>query len=168
MVSMEDMEDVVQKVQITETDKEYQLNTMCMRQEAVEKLIQVAGKNMETIYHAAICSQDFRDIASIFTSDKECIPDIEGCYQELISDLQENSSKPYSIQFHSISGRALPAYGSPVHISFAYDLAYTYEDWWSGDMQKDVYSGNEDLTFEFVKENGRWVQSNLGCISLYY
>lgn len=167
-VSMEDMEDVVQKVQITETDKEYQLNTMRMKQEVVEKLIQVAGKNMGTIYHAAICSQDFRDITSIFTSDKGLLPDIEECYQELMSDLQENSSKPYSIQFHSISGRALPAYGSSVHISFAYDLAYTYEDWWSGDMQKNVYSGNEELTFEFVKENGRWVQSSLGCKSLYY
>lgn len=96
-VTMDDMENVTEKVQIAETGKEYRLSTMQVKEETVKGLIRAAGENMETIYHAALCGQDFQAIVPIFTGDKEILSKIEEAYHGLVSDLQENSSKPYGI-----------------------------------------------------------------------
>lgn len=167
-VSMKDMESVKQTIKITNIDQEYRLNTMHMKKEAAKGLLQAAGKNMESIYNAALCGQDFQKIASIFTSNQEMLLQIKEDYEYLVSNLQAGDTKPYSIQFYNINASVSSDDSSSLHLSFAYDLAYTYKDWWSGEIQKDVYSGNEELTFAFRKEKGTWVQGNLGCESLYY
>ena len=89
-------------------------------------------------------------------------------YSNLMSDLSGNgSSVPYKLNFHNIQGSAYTN-GTSVSISAEYHMEYSYEDWWDGSLQTDSMESNEQFTFDFVEEDGKWVQTNLGCYTLYY
>ena len=53
-----------------------------------------------------------------------------------------------------------------VFLQFKYKMEYTQENW-SGKSVRDTYEGDGEAQFDFIKEDGNWVQTNLGCRELY-
>lgn len=165
-VSKENFEDVTRNITVSSSYDEYSVSNMTMKKEVLEELIQLAGKNMQTIYTAAIEGKKFDTIADLFAKDAK--EDVKDSYSNLISNLSGNgSSVPYKLNFHNIQGSAYTN-GTSVSISAEYHMEYSYEDWWDGSLQTDSMDSTEQFTFDFVEEDGKWVQTNLGCYTLYY
>lgn len=165
-VSKENFEDVTRNITVSSSYDEYSVSNMTMKKEVLEELIQLAGKNMQTIYTSAIEGKKFDTIADLFAKDAK--EDVEDSYSNLLSNLSGNgSSVPYKLKFHNIQGSAYTN-GTSVSISAEYHMEYSYEDWWDGSLQTDSMDSNEQFTFDFVEEDGKWVQTNLGCYTLYY
>lgn len=166
-VSMEDMEDVVDTVSVDYSEAYYYCDRMLLKEEVLDTLIQKAGENMQQIYSAAIAGKNLKTIKELFTVNEESMESIKESYGYLLSGMNEGSSQIKNINFYNVKGQAyVDSLG--VEISFDYKIDYTYEDWWSGNTENDVYEGSEESIFSFVKENGNWVQTNLGCNTLYY
>lgn len=169
-VSMEDREDSVSTVKVAfeyGDNQSFYIEPTPYRADVLSQLTQTAGANMQQIYNAAMAGKNFQTLAELFTTDEAYLNDIRTSYEYLLSGLNEGSSVPTKITFSDISGTTYP-YDTAVDVSFAYEVEYTYEDWWSEERKSDRYQGTGTWRFYFVKENGTWVLANLGCDTIYY
>ena len=164
-ITMEDMEDVIETFQIDYGSSQYYKESMKVKEEVLDALAQKAGENMQKIYSAAMAGKGFKTVENLFTSSEEARKGIKESYENLLSGLNEGSSQPTKANFQNITG---DVYGSEVEMSFDYDLDYRYEDWWDEEWEVGNYKGEDQWVFQFVKEDGNWVQTNLGCEPLYY
>lgn len=165
-VSMEGMEDVSKTIQIENGDSYYQLEKMSVKQETLDELIELGRENMQKIYSAAMEGKNFSAIEELFTADQETKREIQESYESLMSDIHEGSVQIEKVSFLNLSGEASGEGGS-VSIGFDYEMQYVEEDGWSGELERDTYKGSDNWQFYFVNENGKWVQTNLGCGELY-
>lgn len=167
-VTMEGMEDVVDIFAAGyDSSIQYMLENMQVKSEVLESLLQKAADNMKQIYSAAMAGKNFNTIKSLFTEDEEILDQIRESYEYLLSELHEKNAQPTKISFRNLQGN-INGYETMVDVSFEYQVEYTYEDSWDGSLKNDVSEDNENLKFNFVKENGNWVQTNLGCSVLDY
>lgn len=167
-VTMEGMEDVVDTFAAgCDGSIQYTLEYMKMKPESIDVLLQKAGENMQQIYSAAMAGKNFNTIRNLFTEDEEILAQIRESYEYLLSDLHEGNLQPTKISFRNLQGN-INGYETMVDVDFEYQVEYTYEDSWDGSLKNDVSEDNENLKFNFVKENGNWVQINLGCSVLDY
>ena len=166
-VSMEDREDITETVQISYDNDAYYADRMKYRKEMLTELIGIAGADMRNIYQAAVEGRTLKTLEGLFTTDAENFEEITYAYEALLSDLNEGNTAPVSISFSNLAGSSRPD-ETVVALSFDYRVDYTYEDWWSGQQERDSYEGSDTWYFYFVKENGAWVLQNLGCEELYY
>lgn len=165
-VSMEGMEDVSETIQIEYGDSYYQLEKMSVKQETLDELIELGGENMQKIYSAAMEGKNFAAIEELFTADRETKREIQESYEYLLSDIHEGSVQVENVSFQNLLGKVSREGGS-VSIGFDYEMQYLEEDGWSGELERDTYKGSDNWQFYFVNENGKWVQTNLGCDELY-
>lgn len=165
-ITMEDMEDVSESFQIGYGDYQYRLENVRLKEEVRDMLIQKAGENMQQIYSAALAGKNFSAIENLFFSNEEMRKQAKEDYEYLLADLNEGGDLPTRIIFQNIEGKSDPS-DSTVYISLDYIVEYKYESW-SGDWKDSQSDGSEEWTFGFRKENGNWVQTNLGCQTLYY
>lgn len=163
-VTMEDMEDVEQTVKIEKNDDSYYTGEMHLKKEVLDALKQKAGENMQQIYVAAISGKSFPSVEKLFTAEKDTRQEIRKDYENLVSGFHDSSSQLDKVSFDNIR---VSADGSSVSILFDYTVDYTYEDWW-GDEEHGTYEGSEELSFDYSREDGSWVQAGLGCTYLYY
>lgn len=163
---MEGMEDVSETIQIEAGESYYQLEKMPLKQETLDELIELGRENMQKIYNAAVEGKNFAAIEELFTADEETKREIEESYEYLLSDIHEGSVQIENVNFLNLFGEASGEGGS-VSIGFEYEMQYLEEDWWSGELERDTYKGSDKWQFYFVNENGKWVQTNLGCDELY-
>lgn len=165
-VSKENYDEVTRTVQIRSSNDGCSVLDLAMKKEVLEDLIQLAGKNMQTIYTAAVEGKKFAAIEDLFAKDAR--EDAEYAYSNLLSNLSGNgSSIPYKLSFKNIQGSAY-SNGTSVSLSAEYHIEYSYEDWWDGSINTDSMDSSEQFTFDFIEEDGNWVQTNLGCYTLYY
>lgn len=165
-ITMEDMEDVSETIEIGYGDFQYSLEQIQLKEEVRDMLIQKAGENMQQIYNAAMAGKNFSSIENLISSDKELRQKAKEEYEELLADMNEGDTLPTRVIFQNIEGES-DSSDSIVFISFSYQMEYKYENW-SGGWTENQYDGTEDWHFGFRKENGEWVQTNLGCERLYY
>lgn len=166
-VSMEDRKDIADTIQIGYDNTQYYVENMQFKDEVLTELIQMAGEDMQQIYNAALAGKNLKTIENLFSQKEEYMESIKESYDILLSGMNEGSSVPAKISFSDITGNVYNN-GTSVEVSFAYEVEYTYEDWWSGERKKDRYQGTDEWSFYFVKEDGNWVLANLGCENLYY
>lgn len=166
-ITMEDMADVVDTFEAGYDSLYYTLESMQVKPEILDVLLQKARDNMQQIYSAAMAGKNFNTIKNLFTEDKATLEQIQESYEELLSNFHEKNSQPTKISFRHLEGNINDSQAT-VDISFEYQVEYTYEDWWDGSLKNDISEDNESLKFSFVKENGNWVQTNLGCSVLDY
>lgn len=171
VVSMQGME-TVKEVFDTNLNG-YSLEKMQISPNILKKLLEQAEKDLQRIYTAAIQGTPFNKISELFVTDGEKAAEIESSY---ISLLKELADKEYhQIEALDLTSVAGEAYASPedgicaeVDISFNYRIAYSYLDSCEDVRKKDTCDGEDELTFYYVPENGKWSLGNLGCHSLYY
>ncbi len=166
-ITMEGMDSVTDQIYATSDEEQFYLESMNIKDKTLKQLIKKAAQNMKAIYDAALSEKNFASLKNLFTTNAESLAEIEESYRYLVSDMNGDDSDPYKIAFSNISGTASPSDGT-VCLTFDYTLSYTYTDWWSGESKMEAYNGSEELTFLFTKEDGEWVQGNLGCEPLYY
>lgn len=171
VVSMQEME-TVKEVFDTNLNG-YSLDKMQISPNILQKLLGQAEKDLQSIYTAAIQGTPFNKISELFVADGEKAAEIESSYISLSKELAD-------IEYHQIEALDLTsvageAYASPedeicaeVDVSFSYRIAYSYLDSWEEVRKKDTCDGEDELTFYYVPENGKWSLGNLGCHSLYY
>lgn len=164
-VSMEDMEDIEESVQIENDSSRYYLDTMELKQKVIDELINQAGDNMQQIYKAAMEKKKFSTIKGLFTADEESLNDIKSAYEDMVEDMNDGSYHPVRISFKNINAGYS---GNSVYMEFDYVMEYTYKSARDGKTEKGKYSGSGELEFQFVKESGSWVQNNIGCHTLFF
>lgn len=165
-ITMEDMEDVSETIEIGYGDSQYSLDRIQLKEEVRDMLIQKAGENMQQIYNAAMAGKNFSSIENLIFSDKEFRQKAKEEYEELLADMNEGDTLPTRVIFQNIEGES-DSSDSIVFISFSYQVEYKYENW-SGGWTESQYDGIDSWYFGFRKENGEWVQTSLGCETLYY
>ena len=165
-VSMEGMEDFTETIWIEPGDSQYCLEHMSPEKETLDELIEQSRTNMQQIYSAALEGKNFAAIEELFVAEEETKRGIQESYDKLLSQIHEGSIQIENVSFHDILGEISPE-SSAVSLEFEYEMQYLEEDWWSGDMERDTESGSGSWQFYFVKEDGKWVQQNLGCEKLY-
>lgn len=167
-VTMDDMEDVSETITVESVNgASYSCDSMTLKTEVLDTLIQKAGENMRQIYASAADGKSIKTIENLFTSNTEYLDDIKESYGYLVTNFHEGSNRLQKVRFRNITGKAY-ANGAAVEISFNYDMDYMYEDWWGEGWEQDTYSDGATIYMSFAKENGNWVQTNLGCDTLLY
>lgn len=164
-VTMEDMEDVTETFEIDYGSSQYYIESMQIKEEVLDTLVQKAGDNMQQIYGAVMSGKGFKSVESLFTANEGTRKEIKASYEELLAGMNEGSQQPTKINFQNMEGSV---YGSEVEVRFEYDMDYQYEAWWGEEWDTGTYTGGDEWYFQFVKEDGNWVQANLGCGPLYY
>ena len=165
-ITMEDMEDVSESIKIGYGDSQYRLENVRLKEKVRDMLIQKAGENMQQIYSTALAGKNFNSIENLFSSNEEARKQAKEDYEYLLADLNEGEYLPTRIIFQNIEGKS-DSSDSIANISFDYIVEYKYESW-SGGWKNSQFDGTEEWTFGFRKEDGNWVQTNLGCQTLYY
>lgn len=167
-VVMEDMVEINEDVIISNQNIQYYLQNMQLTEETVSELIQIAARNMEQIYKAALEGKEVSEIINLFVSDEDCRNNIESNYQNLVSYFNDNPNCLIKkISFTELKGSAVTNAAS-VRISFKYGIDYSGLNSWTGDWKEYNHEGYETCDFYFRKENGRWLFQNWGCIALIY
>lgn len=165
-ITMEDMEDVTEVFTINSGSDSYQMESMELKEEIRDSLIQKAGENMNKIYSAALAGKNFKTIEDLFSADGECRKEIKESYDSLMAEFNEGDDITTRIVFQDITG-ASKGSGKTVGLTFSYVREYKYKSWLDGwTDEKDDGSG--EWEFYFTKEDGEWVQTNLGCENLYW
>ena len=165
-ITMEDMEDVSETIEIGYGDSQYSLEQVRLKEEVRDMLIDKAGENMQKIYEAAMAGKNFSSIENLISSDKELRQEAKEDYEELLADMNEGDSLPTRVIFQNIEGES-DASDSIVSLAFSYEMEYKYENW-DGGFTESQYDGTDNWVFGFRKENGAWVQTGLGCRTLYW
>ena len=164
-VSLEGMEEVADTIWLQYDSSPYYLEHMPMKQETLEELLEKSWENMQQIYSAALEGKSGKAIEGLCTSESEQLQEIQESYQYLLSEFHESSVQPEKIEFYDIVGEVSRENNS-VFLQFKYKMEYIQENW-SGKSVRDTYEGDGEAQFDFVKEDGNWVQTNLGCRELY-
>lgn len=164
-VTLEGMEEVTDTVWLQYDSSPYYLEHMPMNQETLEELLKKSGENMRQIYSAALEGKSGKAIEDLCTSESEQLQEIQESYQYLLSEFHESSVQPEKIEFYDIVGEVSEENNS-VFLQFKYRMEYIQESW-SGGTVRDTYEGDGDVQFYFIKEDGNWLQTNLGCRELY-
>jgi len=166
-IVMEDMEEVVDTVYIEFDSTSYYREHMKLKEEILDTLVQNAGEHMKQIYSAAAAGKNFNTVEDLFTSQKESRKEIKKHYEGLLSSMNEGSAQLEKVRFYNLTGRVNGS-ESVVNIEFEYQVDYTYEDFWEEERINDTYKGSGNSEIRFIKEDGKWVQDNLGCDPLDY
>ncbi len=166
-VTMEGKQTVTETIHIASSYYEYYLTQMYWTEEAMQELIQTAEASMQQIYAAAMDGQPLESISSLFTTHEFYLEEIQYDYKYLQESLRDTAYVPVKISFSDMQGSMYDT-ETTVTIDFTYEVEYYYENWWTSAMEQDIYVGSEQWYFNFVKENGKWVLTNLGCETLYY
>ena len=164
-VTLEGMEEVADTIWLQYDSSPYYLEHMPMKQETLEELLKKSEENMQQIYSAALEGKSGKAIEGLCTSEAEQLQEIQESYQYLLSGFHESSVQPEKIEFYDIVGEVTEENNS-VFLQFKYKMEYTQENW-SGKSVRDTYEGDGEAQFDFIKEDGNWVQTNLGCRELY-
>lgn len=165
-ITMEDMEDITEQFSINYGDSSYWKESMELKEEIRDSLLQKAGENMQKIYGAALAGKNFKTIEDLFSADAEGRREIKEAYDSLMAELNEGNDITTRIVFQDIKG-ASQGSGKTVGITFSYVRDYKYQGWF-GDWEDEKEDGDGQWDFYFTKENGTWVQTNLGCSKLYW
>lgn len=165
-ITMDGMEDFTDTIQIGNGDSQYYLEYIPFKQETLDELLEKSKENMKTIYSAAMAGKNFNTIADLFTAEKENLTEIQESYEYLLSGFNEGSIQPEKIEFENIAGYISRENGS-VLLEFEYKMDYMEEDWWSGELEENDLQDESESEIHFIRENGSWVQTNLGCNRLY-
>ena len=136
-------------------------------EEAVAELQQLAVSNMYQIYEAAMAAQDFSAVSGLFTGDPERQADIREDYDYLKERFGNDSTRVSAISFQEIRASTWNSQ-TDVDLSFAYTGNYIRVDSWNNTTSTETIEDTGSLHFEFVREDGAWVQTQLGCSSLYF
>lgn len=151
----------------------YYLYNMQISQDTLQELLGQAEMDMQKIYMAAFQRTAFEEISDLFVADGEKTAEIESSYNSLIKEMTGNEY--YQVETLDMTSLVGEAYGSAeegicavVNVSFEYRILYSYLDSWENVRKSDTYNSEDELSFYYVLENGRWCLSNLGCHSLYY
>ena len=140
---------------------------MKLKDDTAETIENIACNNMKNIYTAAIKYESFSSIANMFTQDKEELEDISDSYEYLCENLNSDYFAPYKITFKEIYEQLEDDDSINVTFQLRYLAEYTYTNYWDDKQENDKSSGDINIKMKFVNENGKWVQTNLGCPSLY-
>lgn len=167
IITQDGMEDVAEVVDISESYQEYDLKNMKLKDDTAETIENIACNNMKNIYTAAIKYESFSSIANMFTQDKEELEDISDSYEYLCENLNSDYFAPYKITFKEIYEQLEDDGSINVTFQLRYLAEYTYTNYWDDKQENDKSSGDINIKMKFVNENGKWVQTNLGCPSLY-
>ncbi len=167
-VTLEDMEDVEEAIQVGYDSSQYYLEAMQLKADIQEALIKKAGENMRQIYDAAITGKDFGAVKDLFTKDKETQQEIKEAYEYLMSEASQGDTRLQKMNLTNLTGTIYDSRYAAVNVTFEYAIEYIYEDIWSGETESDTYNETEECQIHFVKEDGNWVQVGLGCEMLYY
>lgn len=169
-VTKDGMEDVTELVYISESFEEYNLEKMKIKDETAETIENLAYENIRKIYTAAVKNESFLSIEDLFTKDETNLEDIKESYEYLCEGLNEDYYNPYRIEFGDITEKVVSdSYNnSYIEVDFgvSYTAYYTYV-YWDGDKEDEETSGSKNISMDFVNENGKWVQTNLGCTGIY-
>lgn len=165
-ITMEDMEDVTERFSINYGNSSYWKESMELKEEIRDSLIQKAGENMRKIYGAALAGKNFKTIEGLFSADGERRKEIKESYDSLMAELNEGNDITTRIAFQDITGVSQGS-GKTVGLTFSYIREYKYKGWF-GEWSDEQDDGSSELEFYFAKENGEWVQTNLGCENLYW
>lgn len=166
-VTQDGMEDVTEVVNISETFEEYNLKSMKLKDDTAETIENLAYDNMKKIYAAALKGESFSLIKNIFTEDEKKLEDISYRYEYLCKNLNSDYFSPYKITFKEIYEQLEDDGDIKVTFQLGYSAEYTYISYWDDEQENDESSGDIDISMKFVNENGKWVQTNLGCQSIY-
>lgn len=166
-IVMEDMEEIVDTVYIEFGSTPYYREHMKLKEEVLDTLVQNAGEHMKQIYSATAAGKNFNAVEDLFTSQKESRKEIKEYYESLLSSMNEGSAQVEKVRFYNLNGRVNGS-ESVVNIEFEYQVDYTYEDFWEEERINDTYKGSGNCEIRFTKEDGNWVQANLGCDTLDY
>lgn len=166
-VYQDGMENVEKQVWLFDSYSDYYLDKMELKEDTCEELINQSVDNMQQIYAAAMSGSSFSQIEDLFISDEESRSNIEKLYEDMVSDMSDEDCKPYKISFKNVTGKAA-AYGTYVDVEFDYVMEYVRKsrDGEKTEKKKSRLIKSRNLRFEFVKEDGKWVQENLGCCAL--
>lgn len=162
-VSMEGMETVTDMVTITYDEDRYYLDSLQLKKETVEQLIEKAGENLSLVYNSVLAGDDFSKVEDLFTDDEF----IQEYYEELVSRWNGGSINMDKISFSNVSGYAENG-NSNVSISFQYSMNYRYEDSWDNEIINEDYSDEDEMTMNFINEGGQWKQTNFPYSDIYY
>ena len=160
------MEDVTERFSINYGNSSYWKESMELKEEIRDSLIQKAGENMRKIYGAALAGKNFKTIEGLFSADGERRKEIKESYDSLMAELNEGNDITTRIVFQDITGVSQGS-GKTVGLTFSYIREYKYKGWF-GEWSDEQDDGSSELEFYFAKENGEWVQTNLGCENLYW
>lgn len=165
-VTMEGMEDVSETVRVDYGDSRYYLEKMFPQKETLDALIDLGRENMQKIYNAAMEGKNFAAIEELFTTEKETREEIRESYEYLLSEIHEGSIQIENVSFYNMMGEASRE-GDSVSFGYEYEMQYLEEDGWDDSPERNTAQESGECRFYFVKEDGKWVQTNLGCEQLY-
>ena len=140
------------------------LTDLAYSNETLTYLQQLAVYNMSQIYNAALKGQDFSTIESLFSADEYTRERVREDYEYMVERLEGSDYQVSKLTFAEIRANG-NNYSSSVYLQFSYQAAYTARDW-SGNVVNEEIQNTYSSTFDFVQENGNWVQTSLGCSSL--
>ena len=143
----------------------YEVYHMNYTEKTIKELQNLAIENMKKIYSAAVEKEKFSEIEGLFSKDSDCLDNIQSDYEYLLDSL--NSDLYINTKITALDASS-STNDSFVNVSVRGTINYYYVDWWSGEKSKEQRDLDSQMYFRFVKENGKWVQTSLGCERFYY
>lgn len=161
-VSAEDMETVKETF---DSGSGYVLSGMNYSEEAIKELQTLAKDNMKKIYAAAAAGAGFDSIKDLFTSDAEKLTEIQNDYVSLKENLTGENF--ISLDIDKVTASSWNT-STDVELGIQGALNYYYHYFFSDKKTKEKSELDRTLYMSFVKEDGKWVQNNIGCSEFYY
>ena len=167
-ITKEGMEDVSEIITVDVSGSQYELDKMRLNDDTVETIEKQAYENMKNIYSAALNNQDFSSIQELFTKDKDKLDSIKTLYNYLVYNLNSDDFSTYKITMKSINENLKDDETIMVNFEISYIAEFKYLDYSYDAFFNDDLKSSVDIGMEFVNEDGKWVQTNLGCTYLMF
>ena len=142
------------------------LTDMLYSNETLDALQAQSVNNMQRIYQAVLHDESFDAIADLFTADPESREDIKSDYEDLRDNMRRDDWWVTSMDMKEIQAVS-SAYWPHADLSFTCSGGYKEKNY-SGEVQSYTGESSCSLNFNFIQENGVWVQSSLGCERIYF